>query len=88
MLLTFDLVGDVLLGCDDLIHICSYESFQRGARSFTFVHHSFILALTLALHHPIHRICDLHTEHTQLKDYTPVTAVLVLNWPKSGHDPL
>lgn len=77
MLQTFDLVGDVLLGCDDLIHICSYESLQRGAPCFTFVHRSFILALTLALHHTVHSICDLNREHTQLKDYIPVTAVLV-----------
>lgn len=64
--LTSDLVGDVLLGGDDLVHVCPYGGLQRGAGHLTLLQHCLILGLTLSLHQAVYRITDLHTQ-TQRK---------------------
>ncbi len=66
LLLTSDLVGDVLLGGDDLVHVCSYGRFQRRARRLTLLHHRLILGLALALHQAVHCVADLHTQETHI----------------------
>lgn len=60
--LTSDLVGDVLLGGDDLVHVCPYGGLQRGAGRLTLLQHCLILGLTLSLHQAVYCITDLHTD--------------------------
>lgn len=61
LVLTFDLVGDVLLGCDDLVHVCSNGGLQRGAGCLTLLQHCLILGLALLLHQAVYCITNLYT---------------------------
>lgn len=64
--LTPYLVGDVLLGCDDLVHVCSYGGLQRGAGRLTLLQDCLILGLALPLHQAVYSITDLITQQTHI----------------------
>lgn len=65
---TSDFVGDVLLGGDDLVHVCPYGGLQGGAGGLTLLQHSLMLGLALGLYQAVYCITDLHTGEMQQKE--------------------
>lgn len=59
----------MLLGSDDLVHICAYGSLQRGTSCLTALHYSLVLGLCLTLNQTVHGIRDLitHKDHYSWK---------------------
>lgn len=56
------LVGDVLFGCNDLVHVGSQPGVQRDSPGFARVHQLSVLAGGVTQHLPVHRIRDLRGE--------------------------
>lgn len=67
LIATSDLVGDMLLGGDDLVHVCSYGGLQGGAGRLTLLQQRLILGLALPLHQAVYHIADLYTGNTHMK---------------------
>lgn len=59
LLPTFNFAGQVLLGLDDLVHICADGALHAGTLKLTCCHSCVVTGFRLVVNHPVHSIRDL-----------------------------